>query len=141
MTSKNKATVIAIKLKDGNNILGWYCGESDSEEYNPYVVLYRPIYIKAYSHFVGEKQITHYGTSSYFQYGSQMVSIPNSEIMCRDIASEFFSLFYAQSIGDIIATEDDVADSYLKFFEKRNTKEAMENTDSILVTHTTEFMQ
>ncbi len=143
MEEKNKAVVIALKNKDGHDILGYYLGEStiDDGAHEPCIILYRPIYVHQSVQLIKNIPVTSYATSMYFRYGTQAVNIPYSHILCYDQASEFFTLFYTRSIGDLIAREENVNESYLKFFINKDIKEAMKNTDSLFVDHTTEFLQ
>jgi len=142
MVDKIKDTVAAIKLTDDNDILGFFLGESPAQEgIESSIILYRPIYIIQKNHIFNEVPVTSYLTSMYFRYGSHVVHIPYSKIVTHDEASEFFSMFYKRSIGDLIAREENVHASYIKFFDKQDTKDLMSDTDSLLIPSTSEFLQ
>jgi hypothetical protein len=137
MTDK-KTIVMSVKMKDGTNILGFYFGESNDESR---IVLYKPIIIKLVTFSVANKPIRAYVTDPYFQYGSGVVSVPYSDISHHDIASEFFTTFYIRSSSDLMALEDELHDSYIKFFYESDVRKLMEDTDSIFVNVESEYTQ
>jgi hypothetical protein len=142
MTEKTKHTVVALRTKDGADILGYYCGESDkSEMFGDSIILYRPIYVAPLTNIIKGTPLFTYSASLYFRYGSQVVHMPYSNILHHDIASEFFTSYYFETIGDLIAHDDHVAESHIKFYQRRAIKEIMQSTDSILVECTSEFSQ
>lgn len=146
MTSDNLKNLkcAAVKLKSGKDLLGFFCGNSDpDEELNvpPAIILYRPIEIKLVTYSLHGKPINSYLTDLFFTYGSELVAIPFSEILTHSEASDFFTLFYARSIGDLMANEHDLHDSYIKFFEDSDLRYIMKNTDSIHVESGSEFLQ
>lgn len=127
-------------MKDGTNILGFYFGESGEEATEQRVILFRPVTIKLVTYSLNNKPIHAYLTDPYFQYGSNMVSIPYSDISHQDIASEFFSIFYIRSVSDLTSAEDELHASYIKFFYDSDVRKAMRNTDSILVPNESELL-
>lgn len=139
MEEKKKAIVVAIKNKDGNDILGYHLGDSEYAG-EPCMVLYRPIFIQQSVHLVDKIPVTTYATTMYFRYGNHAVNIPYASIECHDLASEFFTLFYSRSIGDLIAREEELHNRYMKFYVNNDIKEAMENTDSIFVDFKSQFI-
>ena len=104
-------------------------------------MLYRPIYITQKNHLFNDVPVTSYLTSMYFRYGSNVVHIPYSKIVTHDEASDFFSMFYKRSIGDLIAREENVHGMYIDFFDRQDMKDAMKDTDSLLVPSTSDFSQ
>jgi hypothetical protein len=90
---------------------------------------------------VNNSSIPVYDTELYFRYGSKVVAIPFDQIVTRSPASEFFAVFYVRQIGSLIAEENDRNLEYLKFFESIDIKNAMGETDSMLIKTDTEYMQ
>lgn len=131
---------MAIKMKDGTNLLGFYYGESED---GSRIVLHKPVTIKMMTYTLNGsiKPIHAYNTDSYFRYGGSAVSIPYSEITTHDIASEFFTVFYVRSLSDLTYAEDVLNASYIKFFYDSDIRDAMGDTDSILVDNTSEYAQ
>jgi hypothetical protein len=133
-----KTLVMAVKMKDGTNLLGFYYGESED---GSRIVLHKPITIKLVTYAVANKPIHAYTTDPYFQYGGSAVSLPYTDITHHDIASDFFTLFYIRSLSDLTYAEDVLAASYIKFFYDSDIRAAMSNTDSILVNCESEYAQ
>ena len=136
---KKEAVVIAIKTKDGQDILGFYIGDSGEETEERSMILYRPILINPTTYLVHGSQVHTYATSLYFQFGSGVSYIPYDNIVIKDVASEFFSSFYVRAVGELIAKSSMINDSYSKFYEKQDLSDIMENTDSMYFEQTSEF--
>lgn len=135
-----KTIVMTVKMKNGTNLLGFYFGEEENTE-DPRIILYRPIIIKLVTYSLHGKTVNAYVTDQYFQYGSGMVSIPYSEIFHQDIASEFFTSFYIRSASDLSMMEEELHDSYTRFFLAADIKVVLENTDSIYIDTKSEYTQ
>lgn len=129
---------MAIKMKDGTNLLGFYYGESED---GSRIVLHKPVTIRMVTYTLNSTPISTYNTEPYFRYGGSAVSIPYTEITHHDIASEFFTVFYVRSLSDLTYAEDVLNASYIKFFYENDIREAMGDTDSILVENTSEYAQ
>lgn len=141
MDEKSKPIIVALKTKEGD-VLGFYLGESEETETTERgMILYRPVFIEPSTRFFNGKPIYSYDTTSYFEFGSQKVTIPYSRILHHDVASDFFTVFFLENIGEIIAKQDMVNEGYLKYYENRMMKEAMQDTDSVYVHTDVEFMQ
>ena len=136
---KKKIYVVCLKTTDGDDILGLYMGENDENELDPSIILYRPIYIKPVSYASNGMLVNTYATKHYFNYGSNVSNIPYSKILNRDLASDFFSVFYTKSIGELICEEEKINKSYTDLYEYQNLEIVMEETDSIYCEHISEY--
>ena len=134
MDKNSKQTVVALRLKDGSDILGFYCGECEKTElFEDSIILYRPIYISPHSNVINGVTLYTYSSSLYFRFGSQMIHMPYSNILHHDIASDFFTQLFFENIVDLMSHEDIINDAHSKFYERRAVKDAMKDTDSILL--------
>lgn len=141
-TGKPHNKIVAIRTKDGADLLGFYCGESDKTElFEHSITLFKPIYISPMTSKIGNTTLHTYSASLYFRYGSGVVHMPYSHIRHHDLASPFFTKFYFENIGDVVAYEDNINTSHVKFYERRDIKEAMRGTDSILVESMSQYIQ
>lgn len=130
---------MALKMKDGTNLLGAYYGESED---NNRIVLYKPITINLSTLFFNSTPINSYTTNMFFQYGGDLVTIPYTDILHHDIASEFFEVFYSKSLSDLLYLEEEVLHkSYIKFFRDSDIRDAMRGTDSILIDNESKYIQ
>ena len=136
-----ETVVVTIRLKDGGDLLAYYCGQTEEDEKS--IILYRPIYIKqvAYRLKSNPTPIFTYESDLYSVYGQATVIIPFSMISFYDIASEFYTMYYIRNIGSIIAREETIQEKYIKFLSHKDEQEAMEDTDSILVRVNSEYLQ
>jgi hypothetical protein len=145
MTDKKlPSIVLSLRTSLGEDILGYYCGETEKDDsFEKCVILYRPVKIKEqlYQYQKTGKIVTQYVTNLYLPFGSSMVYIPYSQILNRSEASVFFDIFYKKTLGELIATEEDAQAAYLKFWNDQDTADAMSDTDSILVTADSEYLQ
>lgn len=136
--------VITLKLKSGEDLIGYYLGEEEESDINQKsVCIYRPIKIKQI-HFTVDGYTSNgfnYASDLYSLYGSPMVLIPYSNILTRDVASPFFEIYYERSMGELLALEDKIQDNYIKAYQKQDLREVMKNTDSIYVEQETEHLQ
>jgi hypothetical protein len=140
----DESIVVALKLKNGQNILGYFLEDSQGDIDSGIAsatLLYQPMCINLVSYSVNNSSIPVYDTELYFRYGSKVVAIPFDQIVTRSPASEFFAVFYVRQIGSLIAEENDRNLEYLKFFESVDIKNAMGETDSMLIKSDTEYVQ
>lgn len=136
------AIVIAIKTSKDEDILGYYAGDSEETEVNKRcVIIYKPLCIRIISNVISGKAVAQYVTYPYFQYGGSLVTIPYDNILTKDVASEFFTMFYTRALGEYMVSEDEIHDRYTKLFEKRDFDEIMSETDSIFIDQKSEHKQ
>lgn len=139
-----EAIVITLKLKTGEDILGFYCGESDEDTgLEPSILLMRPIKVKQQVQQIQGTNIPvfSYMGDLYSLYGSPLTYIPYSLIVTRDVASDFFSLYYQRTLGNLLALEDRIQESYISSYDMQDVSAAMGDTDSIYVATISEFVQ
>ena len=138
------AIVVTVRLKNGADILAYYCGVTEPTEHlEKGLMLYRPIYIKQVGYRIrgSETPVFSYETDLYSLYGPSIITIPLSEISFHDVASEFFTMYYGRNIGNIIAREDMIQEAYIKFMTEKDELEAMGDTDSMLIRIKSEYLQ
>jgi hypothetical protein len=136
--------VVAVRLKSGEDLLGFFCGDSFPEEDSKQesaILLYQPILIKLATFSVHGTPVNTYITDMYFTYGDPVVAIPFSATITRSEASEFFTLFYSRTLGELLDKENTLHESYLKFFNDSDLAEIMRNTDSVFVPTDVDFLQ
>jgi hypothetical protein len=134
LTVKKDAVVITLTLKGGENLLGYYCGEAEATaELQASVLIYRPITISEVVYLVNNSPVRSYHTNLYCPYGGSLITIPYSDVTHRDIASEFFTMFYPRTLGELLMKEEALQKSYIDLYEYQNDSVILENTDSILL--------
>lgn len=136
--------VVALRLKSGEDVLGFFCGDSFPEEdtyQESAILLYQPMLIKLATYSVYNKPVEAYVTDLYFSYGDPVVAIPFSSIITRSEASEFFTLFYVRTLGQLLDKENTLQEKYLKFFETSDLADIMGETDSMYIETESEHLQ
>jgi hypothetical protein len=140
--SKKIETILAIKKNDGTNILGYYLEDDITKVGEEFVVLYQPITVSSVTYSTNNTNIRTYMGNPYFMYGETgIVTIPLKDVVHRDIASDFFKLYYVRTLDEILALEKATQDSYMEFYIKADIKNIMKNTDSIFVDISNEYKQ
>lgn len=106
--TESKLIVIALKLKTGEDVLGYYGSEMKMEgTQEEAIVLIRPMRLQLVN-TVGDNGVaTSYVPSLYFPYGGVATPFPMSIIAQQTIANTFFSTFYAHIINLLISNQDD----------------------------------
>lgn len=136
--------VVALRLKTGEDILGFFCGDSFPDEESkqePAIILYQPILVKLATIVVHGIPVSAYVTDLYFNYGDAVVAIPFSAIVTRSEASKFFDTFYPRALGELLDKEYELQDSYLKFYHESDLRDIMSGTDSMYIDVATDHLQ
>jgi hypothetical protein len=141
-TEKSAPIVVTLKLKSGYDLLAFYGGEGEeSDTIGRSIIVYRPIWIKEVMTSYKDQYVPKYLSDFYSNYGGPLVAIPYAHIITRDVASEFYSIYYQKVIGDLLVADEKLQASYRKYFTYLDEKEVMGSTDSFLVHQETEFVQ
>jgi hypothetical protein len=139
---KKEATVLALKLRDGTDILGLYAGEVDHEITNePCVIMFRPVRIILQSMIVNGRIISNYIPSMYFPYGDVSTYIPKNQIVHQEIANDFFTRFYTKVLGELIVYEENRQERIMNVFDAQELEEIMQTTNSMYVNQETAYKQ
>lgn len=141
---KPEVYAVTLKLKTGEDIIGYYLGEVEESDINrKSISLYRPIKIRQ----LQIKSVANsapsfvYVSDLYSLYGGKQVNIPYSEIVTRDVADPFFVVYYERSLGGLVALEDSIQETYIKAYQKQDLQEIMKNSDSVYMDINSEFLQ
>jgi hypothetical protein len=141
--SKKEPIVIYLKLKSGEDILGFYGGEMEAEAgMDASIIMMRPLKIKqiVQRHPTG-LPVFSYTADLYSLYGTSITCIPHSNVLTRDIASEFFSVYYQRTLGDLLVMEERIQESYVKMWDREDVRTAMGETDSMYMDVECEYKQ
>lgn len=141
---EEKYTIVTLKLKSGEDILGLFGGESEpkSESDERAVILYQPIKIKQISTNIFGRIIFSYVSDFYSLFGNQLVYVPYSNISLKSIASEFFKIYYAKQLPILMEAEDQIRMSHLTFYRNQEIKELMSDREgSFYIDPDTEYAQ
>jgi hypothetical protein len=140
---KEDTTVLAIKLKTGEDILGYYAGELE-QDYAPgemTVMLYRPIKIMLQSELHERGVVSNYIPQFYFPYGEVLTPIPYSMIAHQELANPFFVRLYKKTLGELIVFEESRQERITKVFDLDDMKTAMCDSESPLIFMPTRYLQ
>jgi len=126
---KTKLVVVALKLKTGEDIIGYFAGEMDlsfSEE--KAVILLRPVKIDTAFKSTSEGLRPHYIPSLYFPMSGPTVNIPVSGISHQGIADEFFCLLYKKIAPELVAAEAKRHAAIVEAIELKECEELISKT-------------
>ena len=121
---KSKMIVVALKLKTGEDIIGYFAGEMDlSFSGEKAVVLLRPIKIDTAFKSTSEGLRPHYIPSLYFPLSGPTVNVPLSAISHQGIAEEFFCRMYAKIVPELVALEAKRHESIIEAIELKECED------------------
>ena len=133
--------VVTTKLKSGDDIIGLYAGETDESGSDKSLVLYRPIKIRQVSYDIYGKTVFSYASDFYSLFGAALVTIPYSNILCKSVVPEFFKIYYAKALQDLMLIDSKIQESYLSFYAQQELKELLADTDSIFIDTHSDYVQ
>ncbi len=139
--SINEHIVVTVKLKSGEDIIGLYAGETDESGSDKSLVLYRPIKIRQVSYNVYGKTVFSYASDFYSLFGTSLVTVPYSNVLCKSVVPEFFKIYYAKALQDLLPIDSKIQESYLAYYAKEELKELLADTDSIFVDTHSDYVQ
>jgi len=142
--NKEDSVVLSIRTKFGENVMGFYVGESTQKlSGKPSVILYRPISIRYVEYMQDGRFFHNYKHELYFPFGGYMVEILHEDIRNSEMANEFFSMYYVKILGEHIVQEETLHDTIIKHYENKNIRDTMEEykSDGFLVQQELEFPQ
>lgn len=128
--SKTEATVLALKLSTGEDILGFYGGESSD---GASVMMYRPVKFVLESVIINGRIVSNYIPSFFFPYGENMTPILKSLIVNQEISNPFFHRFYEKVMGELVVYEENRQERITEIFDAQELRDIMRETDSLYV--------
>lgn len=144
MEIKKDAIVLSIRTKYGENLLGYYVGDNVNKLSGAAtVILYRPIIVKYIEYHNQGKIFQNYEHAFYFPFGGPMVEILVSDIRHSDVATDFFSMYYAKILGEEIVNEERLQNRIIAFYEEMNVRDVMAEakSDSMYMKVVSEHLQ
>ena len=134
MESKKDTPIIALKLKNGDDVIGYYMGETEAlANQESTIILYRPVKIQLMNSLSENGVSVNYIPTLYFPYGESRVHILVSQIVQKAIANSFFSRFYVNILSDLLLTEDVRHMRMLAVFDDIEERNIMKNTKSAYI--------
>lgn len=143
MKDKKDSVVLSLRTKYGENLLGYYVGDSINKVSElPTVVLYRPIRINYIEYVNQGKMLQNYEHTFYFPFGGPLVEVLQADIINSDTASDFFSFYYAKILGEEIVNEERLQNRIISFYEHLEIRDILKenNTDSFYIKPLTEYL-
>ena len=131
MINKEDSVVLSVRTKYGENLIGFYVGESKQKlSGKDSVILYRPISIKYVEYVNNGRPFHNYIHEFYFPFGGHLVEILHEDIRNSEMSSEFFSMYYTKILGEHIVHEENLQSSIAKHYDDKNIRDVMEETES-----------
>lgn len=139
----SKQKIVTVKLKSGEDLIGLSGGIIEDDAHGETCLsLMRPIKIKRHIRYTESGYpVFSYVSDLYSLYGSVMTCIPMSIVASIDIASEFFSVYYNRTLGELLVIEERIQEVYIDMYENDDIKSAMEGTDSIYLKVESSYLQ
>lgn len=142
MEYKKENPIVAIKLNNGDDVIGYYMGESKmmfTEE--RVIILHRPVKIHLMNSFSENGVSLNYVPSLYFPYGEQEINILVSQIVQQTTANSFFARFYVHILSDLILTEQIRHMRMDAVFDEIEERTILKNTKSAYISPANNTLQ
>ena len=142
MEYKKENPIVAIKLKNGDDVIGYYMGDITipfTEEQA--IVVHRPVKIQLLNSFSEGGVSTNYIPSLYFPYGETTVHFLISQIVQQATANSFFGRFYENILGELVLNEEVRHMRMDAVFDEMEERTILKNTTSAYVEPETNTLQ
>lgn len=141
--NQGKAVVCSLKLKNGDNILGYFVGEQENAITNELSLnVFKPIRMIVTTNTYPNGSIcTNYVPQFFAPFGSPIVLFAMTDILHYDIASPFYSRLYSKVLGEMIVYEEEREARINKAFDAQELKDLLSKTDSIYINQSSDYLQ
>ena len=137
----SETLVCSLKLKNGDNILGYLLGEQQDVLTGEHCLnVFKPIRMfVSTTTFPNGSVSTNYIPQLYAPFGSPVVVLSIADILHYDLASPFYSRLYSKVLGEILVVEEEREKRITANFDAQELKAILSETDSIYFNQESEY--